>query len=170
MLARNHVPFSIGLWSLACPAMGVPLLSAALVVPLVAFAALVPDIDHPSSTLGRRLPGISHLIRAVLGHRGGTHSLLAVLIWSVVIGIYGQRVVSGDAAIYHVAVLAMGFGYLTHILADGLTKSGVPLLWPYKRDFRSPIAFTTGSIVEYVVVWLLVGYAAMELAKSIGVA
>jgi len=45
---------------------------------LCAFAALLPDIDHPTSTLGRRIYPISKLISSIFGHRGLTHSLIAL--------------------------------------------------------------------------------------------
>ena len=38
-------------------------------------------------------------------------------------------------------------GYLSHLLADGLTPSGVPLLWPMKRRFTLNLC-VTGSLRE----------------------
>jgi membrane-bound metal-dependent hydrolase YbcI (DUF457 family) len=58
----------------------------------------------------------------------------------------------------------VGLGALVHVLGDWLTRSGVPLAWPFtvrgKRwwMFRSPVAFHTGrSPVELVVMWGSVG-------------
>ncbi|VEB43121.1 Inner membrane protein ydjM [Chromobacterium violaceum] len=41
--------------------------------------SLLPDIDHPKSWLGRRIPFLSRPISYLFGHRGITHSLLAVV-------------------------------------------------------------------------------------------
>jgi membrane-bound metal-dependent hydrolase YbcI (DUF457 family) len=44
-------------------------------------------------------------------------------------------------------------GYLSHILADSLTITGVPFLWPYRtREFSSlpkALRLRTGGRVEY---------------------
>ena len=46
--------------------------------------------------------------------------------------------------------VVVGLG--SHLLADFLTKGGVPLFWPYNARFRMPLfAFKTGGVVEHVV-------------------
>lgn len=70
----RHV--GLGLWGLD----GAQVVSGALVA---TGAALLPDIDHPSSTVSRSAGRLSKLLTrsvgAVAGHRGATHTLLAVL-------------------------------------------------------------------------------------------
>lgn len=50
-------------------------------------AALLPDIDHPSATIARSAGGISKTVSSVVGtaagHRGATHTLLAMLAFTV---------------------------------------------------------------------------------------
>ncbi len=48
------------------------------IVPSAILTCLLPDIDHPKSFLGQRLKWISKPIARAFGHRGFTHSLLAV--------------------------------------------------------------------------------------------
>lgn len=59
---------------------GMQVLSGAVVA---TGAALLPDIDHPSATIARSAGGMSKslstVVGAVTGHRGATHTLLAVL-------------------------------------------------------------------------------------------
>src|SRR5690242_13202124 len=38
--------------------------------------ALIPDIDHTGSSIGRKIPLIDNIISSVFGHRSFTHSLL----------------------------------------------------------------------------------------------
>lgn len=109
---------------------------------VAAIASLLPDIDHPNSWMGRRLPFLSRPLAAIFGHRGLTHSLLAVALL-LGLGFYG---LGGWAA-------PLVVGYLSHIAADGLTPQGVPLLWPSRRRFSLPIC-TTGGMVEYIIVAL----------------
>lgn len=69
----------------------------------------------------------------------------------------GAAVVLEGGSVLLVAV-TVAVGALTHILGDWLTRSGVPLAWPFtyrgKRwwMFRSPLAFRTGqSLVEVAI-------------------
>ncbi|MET9798277.1 metal-dependent hydrolase [Nocardiopsis alba] len=57
--------------------------------------------------------------------------------------------------------LTVAVGALTHVLGDWLTRSGVPLAWPFVHRgkrwwmFRSPVAFHTGkSPVEVAIRWV----------------
>lgn len=121
--------------------------------------ALLPDLDHPKSWLGRRLPFISVPIAAVFGHRGITHSLLAVAGLALLLrhGLAQWHLVS---TWWGLAALGMVAGYLSHILGDFVTHGGVPLLWPVKRRFSSPLTFLTGGVFERLLrVFLALGAA-----------
>jgi inner membrane protein len=110
--------------------------------------ALLPDIDHPKSWLGRRLPLLSLPLSAIFGHRGITHSLLAVVgvVWAL------QQALTQWNAIHHghwhwVGV-GVAVGYLSHLLGDFATHGGVPWLWPFKKRFSLPLTFRSGSWFE----------------------
>ena len=84
----------------------------------------LPDADL-------RLPGIAH--------RGPTHTLLfAALVGAALAGaaaLLSARLPPSLAAPWLVPFAAFvgAFGVGTHLLADALTPSGVPLLWPLSR-------------------------------------
>lgn len=107
--------------------------------------SLLPDIDHPQSSISRLLFGVGSIFHRIFGHRGFTHSLLACLIlWGLIQSI-------------HVS-FSIGFclGYLSHLLGDFFTNRGVPLLHPLsKKRWRAPLTFKTGSRVESLVMTLL---------------
>lgn len=52
--------------------------------------ALIPDICHTKSKIGRRLPILSAVISSVFGHRTFTHSLLFLLITAFAAHLYLQ--------------------------------------------------------------------------------
>lgn len=89
-----------------------------------AFGALLPDIDHPKSKLGRKIEPVSTIIMAAVGHRTFTHSLL----FSSIVGIVSSM---WDISL-GVGVLV---GMLSHILLDLLTPetNGVAFLYPFYR-------------------------------------
>ncbi len=118
---------------------------------IAGFSSLLPDIDHPRSWLGRRLGIISRAIAKLVGHRGVTHSFIAVLgllaLWR-----WKANLVFGVK--YDWVLLPVVVGYLSHLAADSLTYAGVPLLWPHNFRFRIPLA-RTGTWREQAVVLLI---------------
>ncbi len=74
---------------------------------------------------------LSLLIHKHLRHRGALHSLLftagLTAAACAALALLGQTWVWG---------LCFGWGWLWHILADGLTEQGVPFLWPFDAARR----------------------------------
>ena len=103
-------------------------------VPAALLTCLLPDIDHPKSVLGQRLKWLSQPIARAFGHRGFTHSLLAVAVslWLFQINVPADWFLPADV------LQGMTLGYLSHIVADMLTPAGVPLCGRRWR-FRLPI-------------------------------
>jgi inner membrane protein len=138
----------------------------------VAAGSLAPDMDNAHSTIGHRLGLVSRAAQRLAGHRTIFHSLLGLALW----GLFGawlqtllanwltQRGLPDVAQITadsHVLLAALLVGYFMHLFADSLTEGGVPWLWPYRRRFGFPPnphwRFRSGSWLEPVVVWFLVG-------------
>ncbi|WP_432719962.1 metal-dependent hydrolase [Jeongeupia wiesaeckerbachi] len=146
MLAKTHVVAGVFCMALAGHYLGYVPSGTELIV--AGAAALLPDIDHPKSTLGRWLPGISGAIAKLFGHRGITHSLLAIL--ALAYGLLQAQL--ADQA----WVRAICIGALSHLAGDLLTPRGVPLLWPWRHRFSLPL-LVTGSVVEKALLLAMVG-------------
>jgi inner membrane protein len=142
---------------------------------MVGIGALLPDIDNARSTLGRKLGPISREIQHVFGHRTLFHSLLGLVIGAA-LGLGFERLIEyllitrGYTAPVtlidrsHIVLLAVIFGCIMHVAADGLTEEGVPLFWPIRKYYGFPPnrhwRFRTGTWPEHVIVYafmLLVG-------------
>jgi len=137
----------------------------------LALGTLLPDIDEPGSWIGRRTRGISDMMNRTFGHRGMTHSLVAV-------GVVVLLMVSLVLLLNVPAAVAAAFigGYSLHLMGDSFSKSGIAWLQPFKnKKFQSGfgvVYYTTGSMVEKL---LLVGLVAvlvyivsrMELSLSL---
>jgi len=95
--------------------------------------------------VGRRSRPFSTVVAAVLGHRGFTHSAMAVF------GLVSLLVAAGYR---HGTVSALAVGYLSHLAADMLTPRGLRLAWPLRRTWSLPIC-RTGSPMEGAIVFLL---------------
>ncbi|MDE2799065.1 MAG: metal-dependent hydrolase [Gemmatimonadota bacterium] len=118
--------------------------------------SVLPDIDSPRSYIGRVLPFASIPIEKQWGHRTITHSLLCLLTLSVMI----WPLLIWQIPCYAALIL----GYMSHIIADCATKSGVPLFYPYSAPCVFPgnakYRIKTGSTGEGC---LLIGLLLMLL-------
>lgn len=101
--------------------------------------SLVPDICHTKSTIGRKLPIISHIISFIFGHRTFTHSFLFMLAFYILLNVMGVPTV------YTVAFV---LGVASHIFLDFMTSTGVSIFYPIKERFSSPVTVKTGGIVD----------------------
>lgn len=112
------------------------------------------------------LVALSHLVRAVLGHRGATHSLtMALIVTALATGglILAPSSVEQEWLMWVTEIppragVALGAGYLSHLITDGLTKGGVPLFWPISKDrvrvLPKPLAVRTGGLWDWMVMFL----------------
>jgi inner membrane protein len=124
-----------------------------------AVAGLLPDVDHPEATIGKLLPAWWH--RLTPGHRGPTHTLW----WCALVGVLAHLLANWVAAPLHGAPASPLWGMVTftgslsHVLADGLTTEGIPLLWPFSRHRLRLLgwaSFPTGSLREQLVTAVIV--------------
>jgi len=113
----------------------------------VLFGSIFPDIDEEHSRLGRLFPAIPKLFV----HRGFFHSIFLAVVIVIALFLYVPS--------YAVAFL---LGFLSHLLLDAMTPSGVRPFWPSTVRVRGFIK--TGGVLEgvlflaliCVVVWMLV--------------
>jgi inner membrane protein len=145
MMARSHVVIGVAAWIVAAPVLHLTSLDP-LHLGLAVAGSLLPDIDHPASWLGRRSRPVSTAIAAILGHRGLTHSALAVAALVALLLKAGYR---------HDGISALAVGYLSHLAADMLTPQGLPLAWPSRKTWALPVC-RTGSTTEPAIVLILV--------------
>jgi len=158
MMARSHVVLGLAAWVWAAPHLGLPPLETVSLA-LATCGALLPDIDHPQSWVGRRLRLISRPLAAMIGHRGLSHSLLAVV---------GCCVLLRSEGVSRALIAPVIVGYLSHLGADLLTPSGLRLTWPLSRRYAIPLC-KTGSPAESVVVAGLVIWVGVAMLRARGI-
>jgi inner membrane protein len=138
---------------------GLPLLiltggNLALCMGVGALAGLLPDIDSPGSTIGRRIWPVSAFVKATTRHRGVTHTVWFCLAaafglgaLSPVAGVYAMRYFHLHAwpAAWLVGTLVLS-GALTHLVLDACTPSGIRPLAPLDWHPRGPVR--TGGLLE----------------------
>jgi len=92
------------------------------------FVALLPDIDHPGSMLGRQF-------HVPLEHRGPVHSFFATAIWTGLAAFAAWKWVPW--LLLPIATIT-ALAYLSHLAADLTNPSPMALLWPFVRDKVRP--------------------------------
>jgi inner membrane protein len=171
--ATTHAVFGIAALAGAALATGAD--PPAYVYPAAVAAAWLPDIDNPRSTLGNGLnrlknPTLNLLSRPVswalrttsfvllrtVGHRTMTHSLVGVLLFSLLVFLFLGR--------FPNLTIALLAGYASHVLADALNTRGVPLLWPMGKLFRLlPGGVRSGGVVEVAVALVALAFTLYAL-------
>ena len=90
-----------------------------------AATSILPDADHPRSWLGHQLGSVSEDLNRLFGHRSFLHSLLALVLVTVVLGSPLWWITGRPSP-----MIAVGVGYGSHLFADMMTLGGVQLFWP----------------------------------------
>lgn len=104
--------------------------------------ALVPDICHGGSKMGKAFPILSKIINLIFGHRSFTHSLLFLVIIAFLMDRFFP---------YEAVKTGLLTGMVSHLILDMATKSGIQLFFPISFKVRFPITTRTGSIIENII-------------------
>lgn len=132
MTWRTHFIGGIAvLWLLPPAGFESASISFPLALVFAVLGSLLPDLDARESKLSNVQIGgipwlkpIGYLLHRRLGHRGAMHSLLAWLLVSLVFALPLSFLMDPMAG------FGLMLGYLSHLLLDACTRSGIPLLWP----------------------------------------
>ncbi len=145
MTSPTHIAFAESLYLLILTPSGVQLSWRGAIV--TAFVSLLPDIDLPTSWLGRIFFFISEPIERTFGHRTITHSLLFTL--AITACIYAAE--KATFVYPHTTSLFL-MAYVSHILLDTCTIQGAEMFYPissrdcvFPYDPRSPYSYRMKS-------------------------
>lgn len=132
MTGRSHMKIAFSVTLLT----GDPILIASAVI-----ASLLPDVDTSTSIISSMLPFHGWPL-CKIKHRGFTHSIIATALITLIV-----------CMLFHFPSVTIGLaiGYLSHIIADMVTPSGVQLLWPKRKKYRIGLNIVTGSTAEYCI-------------------
>jgi len=138
---------------------------------LVVLCARLPDIDQDS-----------RFARLLGGHRGFTHSLLGIVLISLLFativvslpivfamnGLILQPVLFAEVKIALEAIIT---GWVLHIIADSITRGGVPIFWPSPTRYgfppKSVWRFKVGTVWEDLIVWTLIFLAGFGIGTGL---
>ena len=156
MKLATHLIFAECCWFAASAVFDVHYETPAVLA--AAASSILPDADHPKSWLGHQLGSLSEDLYRLFGHRSFLHSLLALVLVTVVLGLPLWGLVGRPAP-----MIAICVGYGSHLFADMMTVGGVRLFWPSRAiavfPGRDEYRVVTGGNSERVFVALALLFA-----------
>lgn len=162
MLGKTHNLFAFGtLITLATYSnIEINRTTAIVAVIICIVGSMLPDIDQASNRLWDLLPGgdwLGKILRRLfLGHRTLSHSIIGTYLVYRLVGWSSDRLLNWEYVDTSIIVTSMMVGYISHLLLDGLTEEGLPLLFPIKWKFGIPPIrswrIKTGKWFEKIVV------------------
>ncbi|VVB82088.1 LexA-binding, inner membrane-associated putative hydrolase [uncultured archaeon] len=129
MLFRTHVVITLFFILLFFP----NILNPLIFIPVAIFAAIIPDIDSPTSKIGHHL--IFRPLNFFTKHRGIIHSFSFLFLISILIFFSYKEI-----------LIPFVFGYSLHLFLDAITIQGIIPFYPAKIKIRGRIK--TGGIAE----------------------
>ncbi len=176
MLAPTHSVFGIFLTLIFLAVFGIQWGLHWTIILVAIFGAIVPDIDHPRSVIGKLFPFISIPLERKYGHRTITHSFIG---WAIFTAIFALIVLFAalifgfifkfDAWIWELAprwTAAFSISYMSHLILDMFNRRGSQMFWPdTSRDvipknpkFR-PESGSSGELLIFFILFVLMLFA-----------
>lgn len=131
MTGSTHLAGGALAGSVAGHVLGDPVMGAVV----GAIAGLLPDVDHPGSIAGRRLRPLAVVLESAFGHRSITHTLYFAVVMALLLGIISGLLgflLPIVPAVWSTVAYALAGG-LSHLILDGLTRSGISPLQPWSE-------------------------------------
>lgn len=112
--------------------------------------AIFPDIDHPNSYIGKRMPVTSNGMRKLFGHRGIVHSLVgAIALTAVVRFLLLTLHLPSEWGTWFL------MGFIAHLVEDSFSRYGIAWFQPiYNKNIQfgfKQIYYKTGGTSEWVI-------------------
>jgi membrane-bound metal-dependent hydrolase YbcI (DUF457 family) len=164
MTSRTHDLVGFTALTLFLVVQPIPQMSLAISLAVLAanlLGSATPDIDEPTAKFWHRIPAGSILGRIVKplwgGHRMISHSLLGLWLFGFIAKWLFARIGTVLLVDMNIVWGAFMLGFAAHLIADTLTKEGVPWLFPLPVRIGFPpfkfMRITTGAFAEKAIVF-----------------
>ncbi len=122
---------------------------------------LLPDIDNATSDFWDKFRGgniLAKIVKPFVGkHRMISHSFLGLFIGAIILELLLSWMGTFLLVDMNVVWWSVMIGFISHLITDGMTKQGIPLLFPIPWDFGFPpfkfMRMKTGGFIETWIVF-----------------
>ncbi len=123
--------------------------------------ALVPDLDQATNRLYDLMPAgnfVGRVLRhLMLGHRTLSHSILGIYLFYKLFEFLIPKLLNPLYVDSTLVTWSLMIGMISHLVADSITKDGVPLFFPFKIKVGIPpiksLRITTGKFAENFIIF-----------------
>jgi inner membrane protein len=129
MKAPNHIIGGVVFTGIFASLWNVNVFSTVDLFLFTVVSTLLPDIDHPKSILGKMFYPISKALERNYGHRTITHSLLFLVVVSLISFSIEKHFF--ETSNYSIALF---FAIFSHLILDMVTIQGIPLFYPFAKN------------------------------------
>lgn len=105
-----------------------------IIIGTAVFGSLLPDIDHTNSTIGKQHKILSKCTNVLFGHRGITHAPLVYFLSFGLIFYFLNTIDTLLKPFIIAGIFGLFLGIMSHLLLDMITKSGIPILYPFSKE------------------------------------
>lgn len=119
MIGQTHLAGGLAAATVICQAAHLTLTEGLIFTTGCAVGALFPDIDHESSTIGKKVKPLSKLLYKTIGHRAFFHWFVPYCLLALALHLWKPG--------WDVVTMSVLTGVLTHLFLDALNPSGVPV-------------------------------------------
>jgi len=177
MLAPTHSVFGIFATLIILAVFGISVSMHWTIIVFAILGAVLPDIDHQKSVIGKIFKFISIRLERKYGHRTITHSIIGWLIASfgftlIIIPLSFIPAITDVFPLFlmHRWIAAFSISYFSHIILDMMNKRGSQLFWPDPgRDVipgNEKFRINSGSKIELVIFFVLLILMVFSLPLS----
>ena len=128
MSGANHIVGGTVFTGIFASFWNVNIFSSPTLIFFTAFFSILADVDHLKSPIGKLFYPLAKYLDRRFGHRTITHSIACYLALLLFVALNERAVGSENIT------LVCAFAYLSHLIFDMLTRQGVPLFYPFKKN------------------------------------
>ena len=123
--------------------------------------SLIPDVDQATNKLWDMLP-VGNIVgkfgrKAFYKHRTITHSLLGGFLLFKFLVFIIPKIFNPNYINPQIVLVSIMIGFVMHLIADSITREGLPLFFPLKFKIGFPpieaLRIPTGGIIEHFIVF-----------------
>ena len=129
MKAPAHITGGIFFTGFFCSLWNINIFGSIYYLSAVIIGAVLPDIDHTRSWIGKFFYPLANWIDKRFGHRTVTHCLIFLISVTLICRLLEHCFNSGNSTF----TVILFFSVLSHLLLDMATLHGVPLFYPFRR-------------------------------------
>lgn len=175
MNSPNHIIGGVAITGISLSFWDINIFSNSFYLGTCIFASLLPDIDHTKSIIGKVFFPLAKFLDVRFGHRTLTHSLTSLIPLTLLVLFLELNILNPYFNLVGANYsLIFFFAYLSHLILDMLTVSGIPLFYPFLKNpcvipANPNLRFRSGDIKSESLAFLLftmVIFSSYDLFKN----